>query len=136
MGMNPGAKEVFLFSPIRAQQFRLRQHGLGRLVLQVGRVPVLPENALHHHLDRRTGALPHRPVNRHAFANLRYQFGGNHLEFIIAHRLHRALIGCQRVVEGNLVVIQPEIDTPLRGPVHFLRQLDQFVDRVAMARLW
>lgn len=76
-----------LYCPVRAQHLGLHQHRLHRLLLQVGRITVFVQDALHHHANLSTGAFAQRPVNRHTLANLGDQLSGDYFEFVVAHRL-------------------------------------------------
>lgn len=72
-------------TPIGAQQFRLledRPHGF---VLQIGGIAVLVQDAFYHHADFRSGTFPESPVDGHALPNLGDEFGGDHLELVVAH---------------------------------------------------
>jgi len=53
-------------NPLRAQQLCLREDRLYSLLLQVGRVAVFVQDALHHDFDLGTGAFAERPVVGHA----------------------------------------------------------------------
>ena len=59
-----------LSHPLRAQQLRLREHGLHGLLLQVRRVAVFVQDATHHHADLRPRALAKIPVDGHALLHL------------------------------------------------------------------
>ena len=56
------------------------------------------------------------------------QFGGDDFELVVAHRLHGAFVGGEGIVKGDLVVGQAEVFAAFGGGVHFLGQLDQFLD--------
>src|SRR5664279_4105717 len=72
-------------NPLRAQQLCLREDRLHGFLLQVGRVAVFVQDALHHDFDRGTGAFAERPVAGHALADFRDEFGGDDFEFVVAH---------------------------------------------------
>ena len=97
------------------------------------------EDAFHHDFDLGAGAFAERPVDRHAFAHLGDKFGGDHFELVVAHRLHGAVVGGERVVEGDFVVVQAEIDAALgrRRPFPLASLISSSITScVAMARLW
>jgi hypothetical protein len=116
----------------------LLEHGPDGLVLEVGGVAVLVEDALHHHADLGLGALAEGPVDRYALADLGDQLGGDQLELGVAHRLDGGVVGGEGVVEGDLVVGQAELFAALAGGVHLFgeRISSSITSWVAMARLW
>ena len=77
--------------PLRAQQLRLCQHRLHRFFLQVRRVAVFVQDALHHHFNFRAGAFAEGPVDGHALGKCECRSANyevrsvRHLKFLIRH---------------------------------------------------
>ena len=102
-------KQQRLRCPFCAEEFGLCKDELCRFVLQIGWVAVFSEDPFHHDFDLRAGAFAQRPVDRDALADLGDQFGRDHLQLVVAHHLHGAVVGGERVVERDFVVGQAEI---------------------------
>ena len=68
-----------LRGPFCAEELCLCKDELGCFVLQVWRVAVLSEDAFDHHAHLSPSAFAQGPVDRHAFADLGDQFGGDDL---------------------------------------------------------
>ena len=66
------------FGPRRRQQFGLLQHQIGSGFLQIGRVAVFAQDALHQHANLGPRTLLDRPVDRDVLAYLLHQFDGDH----------------------------------------------------------
>ena len=69
-----------------------------------------------------------RPVYRDVVPHGVDQFTGYVTECIVAEHLHRAVIGFQRVVEGQLIITQTQSLAAGVGLPHLLRKLDQLLD--------
>ena len=93
--------------PVRRQQLRLGQPRPRRRLLQVRRVPVPPQDALHHDPDPRPRALFHHPVDAHVHPHRLDQLPRDDGQLFILHHLDRAAIVRQGVVKGRLVLGQP-----------------------------
>lgn len=104
--MTADSSSVRDLRPVRTQQLRLLEHRLNGIFLQVWWIAPFVENAFDDHLDPGPGAFAEVPVDRDTFADHFDQFGGDHLQFIIAHGLQCGFICCQGVVERDLVIIQ------------------------------
>ena len=102
-----------LCGPFGAEKFGLLQDELCCFVLQVGWVAVFSEDALYHDFDFGAGAFAQGPVDGHALADLGDKFGGDDFELVVAHRFDGAVVGGERIVEGDFVVVQAEIDAAL-----------------------
>ncbi len=61
--------------PVRAQQFRLHEHRLGRFLLQVWRVAVFSQDAADYDPYSGAGSFSDAPVYGHALADLGYVEG-------------------------------------------------------------
>ena len=59
--------------PLRAQQFRLLQNRLSRLLLLIRGIAVFAENPADEDADLGLGGFTKRPINGHALANMRDQ---------------------------------------------------------------
>lgn len=94
-------KACQLSHPLSTKQLRLHQHRLHRLFLQVRRVAVFVQDALHHDANLRAGAFPQGPVDGHTLARLGDEFGGDDFEFVVAHGLHGGFVGGEGIVEGD-----------------------------------
>ena len=64
-------------TPTRRQRLGLLQHSLHSGVLEIGRVAVLPQDALHQHPHPCAGRVPVGPVDRYVFAQTHQQFVGD-----------------------------------------------------------
>lgn len=54
-------------------------------------------------------AFAQRPVEGHALAHLRDQFGRDHAELFVPHCLYGRLIGGERIIKGDLVISEAKI---------------------------
>ena len=88
------------------------EDGFDGFVLEIRRVAVLSEDAFDHDFDLGSRALKARPllrirygaegpVDRHGFADLCDQFGGDDFQFVVAHGFDGRLVGGQGIVEWS-----------------------------------
>ena len=89
---------------------------------------MLPQDALDHRPELGADVLSQRPVDSDVVPHGVDQFTGDVTERVVAEHLHRAIVGLQRVVEGQLVLAETEFLTTGVGLPHFLRKLDQLLD--------
>ena len=91
-------KGIFLRHQLRRQRLGLLQYVLHRCFLQVGRIAVFTEKALHMPPDVRTGELPVHPVDADVPLDHRDKFLCDHPQGRFSHHLPRALVLGQGVV--------------------------------------
>ena len=103
------------FGPSCTQKLRLSEHGPAGLSLKVRRVTKPVQDAFDDHPNSRSHPLAQGPVNGDALSHLGDQFGGDHLELVVAHGLHGTVVGRQRVVEGHFLIVQIQLYTALVG---------------------
>ena len=58
------------------------------------------------------------------------QLAGDGAERLVAENLHRAVVGLECVVEGQLVLRQTEALAPCAGLTHLPREPDQLLDHL------
>ena len=114
--------------PFGAKEFGLLQDKLSRFVLKIGWVAVLSKDAFNQNFDLGSGAFTKRPIDGDAFADLRDKFRCDHFQIVFAHDFQCAVVLCQSIVEGDLVVVQSEVDAALIGFVQLLGEFDQLFD--------
>jgi len=98
------------------------------MLLLVGRVAVLAQQALDHHPHLRPCALAQVPVDGRVAPDGRDQLLRDLLERDVAEHGHGAVVGLEGVVEGQPVVAQAELVAAALGLAHFCGQLDQLFD--------
>ena len=91
---------------------------------------MLAQDASHQTAQVGAHVLPHGPVNRDVALDGPHQLPRDVTQRLVAQHLHRAVVGLQRVVEGQLVIRQPQPLAARVGLPHVSRKLDQLLDHL------
>jgi hypothetical protein len=91
-------------SPLRGKSFCLPQDSLDSGVLEIGRVAILPQDALHKDAHPGARAFAVRPVDGHIALEALEQFVCDDFQRVISEDGDGALILGERVIEGDLVL--------------------------------
>ena len=94
--------------PASGQHLRLVQHGERRLLLLVWRVAVPAQDPTDQHAELGADVLPQRPVDGDVAPHGVDHLAGDVPEGLVAQDLDRAVVRLERVVEGQLVIGEPE----------------------------
>ena len=90
---------------------------------------MLAEDALDQCPEPCTDILPQRPVDRNIAPHIVDQLTGYSTEGFVAQHLHRAVVGLQRIVEGQFVIGETELlATGAGARPHLLCKLYQFLN--------
>ena len=98
------------------------KYKLSGFSLQIGWVAVFFLNAANHHTNLGTRGFTNGPINRDTLSDVGDQFGGDHFQFVAAHRLHGTVVHGQRVVETDLVLVQAQLLAAFGGFTQLFRQ--------------
>jgi len=93
-------------APTNGRNCGLFQDCLRRLLLSVGRVPVLAQDALDEHAELGAHVFTHRPVDGHVGTDGCSELASDAAQRVVAQHLHSAVVGLQRVVERELVIAE------------------------------
>ena len=91
---------------------------------------MLAQDALDQTAQVGTDILAQRPVDGDVALHGVDQFAGDVAERVVAKHLDRAVVGLECVVEGELVLRQPEFVAPGVGLAHLAGKLDQLLDHL------
>ena len=89
---------------------------------------MLAPDALDHRPEPGADVLPKRPVDGDVAPHGVDQFTGYGAEGFVAQHLHRAVVGFQSVVEGQLIIAQAQLLAAGVGLPHVLCKLDKLLD--------